>query len=188
MLELSTTSKSISTYIFDITSTQFASSGGLNIEVPLGSTVLINVNTPPVPVQGSNTNQTTSEASLTGTVDFNGQNESVNQVSNGVVSEGNNDEGKILFNFANAKQVNIGGEFVNAILAPNAEITGSAQIGGTIMAQSIDYSGEVHNVEFTGSLPAVPEGGSAWSFLLMAGLVSVGALWWRKSSPSGEAA
>ena len=174
-LVLSTTSKAISTYIFDITSAQFATSNGLNIEVPLGSTVLINVSG--------------ASASLSGSVSFNGNQESVNSFdSNGNITGGNNDEGKILFNFAGATTVNVGNELVGAVLAPNAAFTGSNQMGGTVIASSIDYNGEVHNVAFTGSLPSVPEGGSAWSFLLMAGLVSVGAFWWRKSSPVVHAA
>lgn len=187
-LLLSTTSKTIGTYIFDITSAQFATSNGLNIEVPLGSTVLINVDALAVTTTSGSTTTTTYPVSLVGSVTFNGSQESINTITNGVITGGNNDEGKILFNFANATSVNIGNELVGAVLAPNAAFTGSNQMGGTVMAASINYSGEIHNVEFTGTLPSVPEGGSAWSFLLLGAMVSMGALWWRKSGQAGEAA
>ncbi len=174
-LVLATTSSSIGTYIFNLTSTQFATSNGLDIEVPTGSTVIINVSGTSV--------------ALDGAVSFNGQEESVDSISGGVITGGNNDDGGILFNFPDATTVNIGNELIGAVLAPGAEITGSNQMGGTVMAASIDYSGEIHNVEFTGTLPAtsVPEGGAAWMYLLLAAVACAGAWEFRRRAAAGQA-
>jgi hypothetical protein len=80
-------------------------------------------------------------------------------------SDSNNDDGDILFNFASATSLTIDQQVDAAVLAPDAALTDNAgQIGGTIMAASIAVDGgEVHNLEFTGTLPSVtvtPEPGT----------------------------
>jgi choice-of-anchor A domain-containing protein len=127
--------------VFDITAAQFYNGGApLDIEVPAGSTVIINVD-------GAQVNLATG-------IYLNGNQE----------SDQNNDGGDILFNFYDATNVSINGQLDGSILAPFAIYNGGSQLGGTIIAAAIDSTGETHNIEFTGSVPptdpttpAVPE-------------------------------
>ena len=73
-----------------------------------------------------------------------------NEIQNSGDSSLNNN---ILFNFAGAQTVTINGQFNASLLAPFAVLTGSAQMGGTFIAAAIGQTGEVHNDEFTGTLP-----------------------------------
>jgi choice-of-anchor A domain-containing protein len=151
-LVLSGTSTTLN--VFTVTALQFASTNNpLDIEVPAGSTVIINV-------QGAN-------VTLGAGIYFNGQQE----------SDSNNDNGMILFNFADASTVAIDGQLDGAVLAPFATLTGNSQMGGNFIAAAIGQTGEVHNDEFQGTLPSTPsptpEPGSLTlmgsGFLFMAG-------------------
>jgi len=126
--------------VFTLTAAQFASTNNpIDIQVPAGSTVIINV-------EGANVTLGTG-------IYVNGNQE----------SDSNNDGGDILFNFANAATVAIDGQLDGAILAPFAVLTGDSQMGGNIIAAQIDETGEVHNLEFEGTLPstsATPEPGT----------------------------
>jgi choice-of-anchor A domain-containing protein len=127
-LVLSGTSSTLN--IFNITAAQFYNGGAaIDIDVPLGSTVIINVD-------GAQVNLNTG-------IFLNGTQE----------SDQNNDGGNILFNFYNAANVNIQGQLDGSILAPFAIFNGNSQLGGTIVAAEIDSTGEVHNIEFTGTVP-----------------------------------
>jgi choice-of-anchor A domain-containing protein len=155
-LVLSGTSKTLN--VFTLTAAQFASTNNnIDIQVPVGSTVIINV-------QGTNVTLGTG-------IYFNGNQE----------SDSNNDGGDILFNFADATSVAIDGQFDGALLAPFATLTGGSQMGGTFIAAEIGQTGEVHNDEFTGTLPPTtppdlaPEPGTltlmGTGILLMVGLL-----------------
>lgn len=152
--------------VFTLTAAQFASvNNPIDIQVPAGSTVIINV-------EGTN-------VTLGAGIYLNGVQE----------SDSNNDGGDILFNFANAATVTIDGQLNGAVLAPFAVLTGGSQMGGNFIAASIGGTGEVHNDEFSGTLPtfatpqnlpadsltATPEPGSLTLFgsgiLLMAGMI-----------------
>jgi choice-of-anchor A domain-containing protein len=116
--------------IFNITAAEFASvNNPIDIEVPVGSTVIINV---------SGTN-----VSLGAGIYLNGKQE----------SDSNNDGGDILFNFAGASSVYIGGQLDGSVLAPFAVLTGGSQMGGTFIAAQIGQTGEVHNLEYQGVTP-----------------------------------
>jgi choice-of-anchor A domain-containing protein len=105
-----------------VTALQFASTNNpLDIEVPAGSTVIINV-------EGTNVTLGTG-------IYFNGQQE----------SDSNNDSGMILFNFPDASTVAIDGQLDGAVLAPFATLTGNSQMGGNFIAAAIGQTGEVHN-------------------------------------------
>jgi choice-of-anchor A domain-containing protein len=127
--------------IFTITAAEFANvNHPIDIQVPAGSTVIINVD-------GTN-------VTLGAGIYFNGNQE----------SDQNNDGGDILFNFADATSVAIDGQLDGSVLAPFATLTGNSQMGGTFIAAAIGQTGEVHNLEFTGTVPptdptppAVPE-------------------------------
>jgi choice-of-anchor A domain-containing protein len=130
-LVLSGTSKTLN--VFTVTALQFASTNNpLDIEVPAGSTVIINV-------EGTNVTLGTG-------IYFNGQQE----------SDSNNDSGMILFNFPDASTVAIDGQLDGAVLAPFATLTGNSQMGGNFIAAAIGQTGEVHYDAFEGTLPSTP--------------------------------
>lgn len=101
------------------------------------------------------------------------------------MSTGNDDQGKVLFNFADASTLSINGQIDGTILAPYAVFTSTSQVGGTVIAASISKTGEMENIEFDGALPqidiypegtgstqsVVPEPGTLW--LLTSGLLVV---------------
>jgi len=155
-LVLSGTSTTLN--VFTVTAAEFADTNHpLDIVTPAGSTVIINV-------EGA------SDTLGTG-IYFNGQQEGDN----------NNDSGDILFNFAGASAVNIDGQLDGAVLAPFAVFTGDSQVGGNIIAAQIGETGEIHNIEFAGTLPSppseTPEPGTilllGTGLLLMAGLARI---------------
>ena len=118
---------STTTNIFNITQDQFQSSANLDIEVPTGSTVIINV---------PGTSDT-----LQSDIYFQGN----------TVTDAN--AGNILFNFPDASSVTINGQMDGAILAPNAVLSGISQMGGVFIAASVGPTGEVHYDPFNGSIP-----------------------------------
>lgn len=127
-LVLSGSSKT--TNVFYLTAAQFSSRNNpIDISVPLGSTVINNVSGIS-PVLGT-------------AIYFNGQEESIT----------NDDQGNILFNFADATSLNIDKQMDGTILVPFAVFTSNSQIGGTVIAVSIDNTGEMENLEFGGTLP-----------------------------------
>ena len=111
----------------------------LDIEAPAGSTIIVNVS-------GGN-----GSSIQVPTLSFNGV-----QVSGDAATDD-----QILFNFyQDTTTVNFTGQFSASVLAPLAEITGNSQLDGTIIAGSFDDNGEIHNVEFDGTLPGVPISGA----------------------------
>jgi choice-of-anchor A domain-containing protein len=113
--------------IFNLTQAQFQGSNNLDIEVPTGSTVIINV---------AGTSDT-----LQRSIYFQGS----------TVTDTN--AGSILFNFPSATSVTINGQFDGTLLAPYASLTGGSQMGGTFIAASIGATGEVHYDVFKNTLP-----------------------------------
>ncbi|WP_157466694.1 choice-of-anchor A family protein [Edaphobacter aggregans] len=127
--------------VFTITAAEFADTNHpIDIQAPAGSTIIINV---------------------TGTHLTLGTGIYYNQSQN---SGDSSLSDNILFNFADAQTVAINGQFNASLLAPFAMLTGSAQMGGNFIAAAIGQTGEVHNDEFTGTLPPTtsqaPEPGS----------------------------
>ena len=119
--------------VFTVTQAEFGDANHpLDIVVPAGSTVVINV--------------LGTDPTLGAGIYFNGAQE----------SDSNNDGGDILFNFASASSVAIDGQLDGSVLAPFAVLTGTNQMGGTFIAAAIGSTGEVHNLEFDGTLPTDP--------------------------------
>jgi choice-of-anchor A domain-containing protein len=160
-LVLTGTSKTIN--YFTVPASDFGS-GSIDIEVPTGSTVVVNV---------TGSSVTFSSAG----VFINGSQE----------SDTYDDGNKILFNFSTATSVTVNGALDASILAPYANVTGnSGQIGGNVIAAQISGSDEFHNDEFVGSIPlytsspaATPEPGTI--ILMGSGLLFIaGLLVWRR--------
>jgi choice-of-anchor A domain-containing protein len=118
---------SATTNIFNITQAEFENNDNLDIEVPTGSTVIINV---------AGTSDT-----LQRNIYYQGN----------TVTDAN--AGYILFNFPSATSVTIDGQFDGTLLAPYAALSGGNQMGGTFIAASIGSTGEVHYDAFTSTLP-----------------------------------
>ena len=117
--------------VFNITAAQLQSSNfNLDIEVPTGSTVIVNVSG--------------TRATLQSDLYFQG----------GTVTDAN--AGTILFNFPTATSVAIDGQFDGLLLAPYAYLSGTSQMGGVFVAATICSTGEVHYVPFSGSIPWSP--------------------------------
>lgn len=156
--------------VFNLTAAQFAStSNSLDIEAPLGSTVVVNVAGTDV-VLGTG-------------LYYNGEQHAGDDTT----------DSRILFNFAGASSVRINGQFSASVLAPGAVLTSGAQMDGNFIVAEIGQTGEVHNTEFVGVLPngdpatsAVPEPGTA--VLLGSGVLGalVGTMWRRPESGDGN--
>jgi choice-of-anchor A domain-containing protein len=116
--------------IFNITAAEFGDTNHpLDIIAPAGSTVIINVD-------GKN-------VALGTGIYYNDQQNSGDSSANS----------NILFNFSDADTVAINGQFTASALAPFAILSGNSQMAGTFIAAAIGQTGEVHNQEFTGTLP-----------------------------------
>lgn len=150
--------------IFTITAAEFADTNHpIDIQAPAGSTIIVNVT-------GTNL------ALGTGIYYNENQNSGDSRLND-----------NILFNFADAQTVTINGQFNASLLAPFAVLTGSAQMGGNFIAAAIGQTGEVHNDEFTGTLPPPPTTSQApepGSFVLMgSGLVALAGAMRRRFIP-----
>ena len=60
----------------------------------------------------------------------------------------------ILFNLPNASSVTIDSELSASLLAPDAVLTGTGEMDGTLIAANVGQTGQINNVEFTGTLPS----------------------------------
>jgi len=119
--------------IFNITAAQFGDvNHPLDIIAPAGSTIIINVDGQHV--------------SLGTGIYYNDQQNSGDSSANS----------NILFNFSDAQTVTINGQLTASVLAPFAILSGNSQMAGNIIAAAIGQTGEVHNQEFTGTLPPGP--------------------------------
>jgi choice-of-anchor A domain-containing protein len=119
---------STTTNVFNLTQDEFQNANkNLDIEVPTGSTTIVNV--------------AGSSDTLQAGVYFQGS-----QVADADASD-------IVFNFPDATTVTINGQMDATLLAPNAFLSGSSQMGGVYISASIGSTGEVHYVPFSGSLP-----------------------------------
>lgn len=121
--------------VFNITAAQFADSNhNIDIIAPAGSTIIVNVSGTAV----------TLGAGI---------------YYNGVQVAGDNAANQdILFNFSEAQTLAIDAQFSASALAPYAVLTGNGQMSGNFIAAQVGQTGEVHNIEFTGSLPDPPSG------------------------------
>ncbi len=150
--------------VFNISSTDFKPNSNINFNIPAGSTVIINVDGQQVNISSS--------------IHF--------SINGQQVSDSNNDGGKILFNFYDATGLTINTQFDGSILAPFATFNGSSQLGGTVVAAEIDSTGEVHNIEFTGTVPTAPPPAvtpePATLTLLGTGVLSLAGMFRRRKS------
>ena len=126
--------------VFTLSGAVLASSWGITIDAPAGSTVLVNV---------------------TGTSDI-FQNMGINFQDLNSDGKGVTDKQHVIYNFTDATSLSISGISVQGtVLAPKATVTfGNGNIEGQLIAGNLNGNGEAHNYLFTGSLPtpvSVPE-------------------------------
>jgi choice-of-anchor A domain-containing protein len=113
--------------VFNITQAEFQNNDNLDIEVPTGSTVIINV--------AGTSDKLQRDIYFQGTT----------------VTDAN--ASTLLFNFAAATSVTIDGQIFATVLAPYASLSGGSQMGGVFIAASIGSTGQVHYDPFGGTLP-----------------------------------
>ena len=87
---------------------------------------------------------------------------------------------KIIWNFIDATSISLGTAWEGSILAGDATVTNTNYINGVLYAKNLNGNGELHNVAFTGTLPAVPE--PETYAMLLAGLGLMGCVARRKKS------
>jgi choice-of-anchor A domain-containing protein len=148
--------------IFNISAAQFASANHpLDIEVPSGATVILNVAGTP--------------DSLGGGITING----VQPSQTGAAAA------DVLVHFPGAASASLDGEFTASLLASLASMTGNPPVHGTIIVHAIADNGEVHNAQFPGDLSSpptavTPEPGSL--LLLGSGTMGIACLvLWKRS-------
>ena len=83
--------------------------------------------------------------------------------------------GKAIWNFSGATDLTLGSQFGGAVLATDATLTNWQNIEGGVFVQDLVQRGEIHLQAFTGNVPMlpVPEPMTVW--LLLGGLVVLGA-------------
>ncbi len=114
--------------VFNVTQEEFQdASKNLDIEVPKGSTAIVNV------------------AGLSDTL------------RSGIYFQGRQvgdaNAGNLVFNFPEAAALTIDAQMDASVLAPKAVLSGISQMGGVFVAASVGSTGEVHYVPFAGTLP-----------------------------------
>ena len=139
--------------VFVLTAAQFNTNTDINIVVPAGATVVINV-------QGTNPN-------------YGGK-----IFVNGNMVQGDDKTGQyLLFNFYQttlSSTITLSGQFGASILAPYATLSASSQIDGNIIVNSVTTLGEVHDDLFAGTLPvAAPEPAPALLIAVGGGIIGV---------------
>lgn len=92
---------------------------------------------------------------------------------------------KVIWNFSDATALTFDSQWGGSVLATHAAVTTSNNIEGTLIASSFTQHGEIHQQQFTGSLPvaAIPEP-QTWA-LMLAGIVGLGSVV-RRRKPSAE--
>lgn len=121
--------------VFNLSGSLLSRAWGLTIDVPAGSTVLVNID-------GDANRFANLGISFS---DLNGD------------GKGVTDKQKVLYNFYEATSLTISGISVQgSLLAPNAAVDfGNGNIEGNLIAQSLKGSGEAHQYLFNGNLPEV---------------------------------
>jgi choice-of-anchor A domain-containing protein len=123
--------------------------------------------------------------------DLNGAKTVIINVSGTTVNFSANDESgttganNIIWNFYQAKTVNLGTQIAGTILATGATVSNNNQIDGDLVAAAWTGNGELHDYAFTGNLSAVPLPGGLP--LLGSALLALGALARRRAKKGSDA-
>jgi choice-of-anchor A domain-containing protein len=142
--------------VFDVNTSQFTGASPITLNLGKATSVIINVN-----VDSCVSNV----CAFSPTLNFNDTSYA----------------GQVLWNFVNATNLNFTTEFGGSILAPDAAITASSPIDGTVVADSLSTTSELHSYAYTGVFPGAtpaPEPGSL--AVTGTGLVSLAAIRWRR--------
>lgn len=82
------------------------------------------------------------------------------------------DSSRVVWNFVDATVVDLGSHGIHGnILAPYAEVKGQNNINGSVYANSLNLSGEVHLPTYNGEIPIIPEPKTGFLSTLFAALV-----------------
>ena len=97
-------------------------------------------------------------------INMNGASTLIFNVSGTSVTMNANDESgttganNIIWNFYNATSVSLNTQIAGTVLAPTATVTNNNQIDGVLVANAWTGSGEIHDYQFTGTLPSSGSG------------------------------
>lgn len=156
--KLTLTGTSTGVNVFYVSSTQLSGAWGLYVDVPKGATAVVNVEGKQVTFKNG-----------------------VNSADGGFSL----DASRVLYNFYEASEVNLGGLTLNgSVLAPNATVNfKGGNLNGTMVAYNFNESSlAIGKSRFQGTLPSpVPEPSGAMAFCLGA-MGLVGAIWRRTQS------
>ncbi|WP_051431889.1 choice-of-anchor A family protein [Rhodovibrio salinarum] len=86
----------------------------------------------------------------------------------------------ILWNFSDVTSLTFGTQFFGSVLAPNAAVTNTSPIEGSLIADSLVLNGEVHQQPFAGDLPTTRVLGPGTLVLFGGGLLALGAVGRRR--------
>jgi len=92
---------------------------------------------------------------------------------------------KVIWNFSDATALTIDSQWGGSVLAPHAAVTTWNNIEGTLIAASLKQHGEIHQQQFTGTVPVsvVPEP-QTWALMLV-GIAALGGIA-RRREQSGH--
>jgi len=145
--------------VFDVNTSLFAGASSVTFNLDGATSVIINVNV---------------SSCVSGVCAFSPG--SVNFVQ-GPVQGSTDYASTVLWNFVNATSLGFSDEFVGSVLAPDAAVTKSSPIDGTLVAASdVSSAGELHSYAYTGTFPGTAAPEPASLALVATGLAGLAAI------------
>jgi choice-of-anchor A domain-containing protein len=146
--------------VFNVNTSQFAGASSITLNLANATSVIINVN-----VDSCSSNV----CAFSPTTNFNDTSYA----------------GQLLWNFVNATNLNFTTQFGGSILAADAAITATSEIDGTVVANSLNTTAELHSYPYTGTFPgSVPAPEPAGLAVIGTGLIGLAAIRRQRKAPS----